>query len=216
MKIAAGAAADHLYDHKHKYSTCAIVSIAAIVVGCVLGIVAAVIASKGGPNALEKQLDQAVGRQTDVNLKVDELNTQLFEYETEIVEIKTGNDLAGELGPLKFISSLTGIAMDQIINVLLLVIIFVFDPLAISLVIAANFAFAQINPVKKEQQYDPLDLNKDGIVDESEISASQKKIVEIEYRLENQPTLSGWRRKKLKDEIESLKFKTEDDTTKTY
>ena len=171
-------------------------------------------------NALEKQLDQAVTRQTDVNLKVDELNTQLFEYETEIVEIKTGSDLAGELGPLKFISSLTGIAMDQIINVLLLVIIFVFDPLAISLVIAANFAFAQINPIKdpvvKEQQYDPLDLNKDGIVDESEISASQQKIVEIEYRLENQPTLSGWRRKKLKDEIESLKFKTEDDTTKTY
>ena len=31
--------------------------------------------------------------------------------------------------------------MDRIINILLLVIIFVFDPLAISLVIAANFAF---------------------------------------------------------------------------
>ena len=61
MKIAAGAAADHLYDHKHKYSTCAIVSIAAIVVGCVLGIVAAVIASKGGPNALEKQLAASKG-----------------------------------------------------------------------------------------------------------------------------------------------------------
>ena len=31
--------------------------------------------------------------------------------------------------------------MDKIINILLLVIIFVFDPLAISLVVAANFAF---------------------------------------------------------------------------
>jgi predicted nucleic acid-binding Zn-ribbon protein len=171
-------------------------------------------------NALEKQLDQAVSRQTDVNFKVDELNTQLFEYETEIVEIKTGSDLAGELGPLKFISSLTGIAMDQIINVLLLVIIFVFDPLAISLVIAANFAFAQINPVKdpivKEQQYDPLDLNKDGIVDESEISATQQKITEIEDKLSTQ-SLSGWRTKKLQNEINSLKSKIErDDTTKTY
>ena len=38
-------------------------------------------------NALEKQLNQAVSRQTDINLKVDELNTQLFEYETQIVEI---------------------------------------------------------------------------------------------------------------------------------
>jgi hypothetical protein len=35
--------------------------------------------------------------------------------------------------------------MDRIINYLLLVIIFVFDPLAIALVIAANFAFARLN-----------------------------------------------------------------------
>ena len=167
-------------------------------------------------NALEKQLDQAVTRQTDVNLKVDELNTQLFEYETQIVEIKTGSDLAGELGPLKFISGLTGIAMDKIINVLLLVIIFVFDPLAISLVIAANFAFTQINPVKEEQQYDPLDLNKDGIGDENEKAIAKQKIAEIEEKLSIQ-SLSGWRQRKLQNEINSLKSKIgEDDTTKTY
>ena len=179
-------------------------------------------------NALEKQLDQAVTRQTDVNLKVDELNTQLFEYETQIVEIKTGSDLAGELGPLKFISGLTGIAMDKIINILLLVIIFVFDPLAISLVIAANFAFAQINPVKdpvveeqpesikEEQQYDPLDLNKDGIVDESEKAIAKQKIAELEYNIEAK-SLSGWRTKKLQNEIDSLKSKIEgENTTKTY
>ena len=83
--------------------------------------------------ALEKQLDQAVERQTEINTKVDELNEQLFNYETEIVEIKTGTDLAGELGPLKYLSGLTGIPMDKIINYLLLTIIFVFDPLAIAL-----------------------------------------------------------------------------------
>lgn len=181
-------------------------------------------------NALEKQLDQAITRQTDVNLKVDELNTQLFEYETQIVEIKTGSELAGELGPLKYLSGLTGIAMDKIINVLLLVIIFVFDPLAISLVIAANFAFSRINPVEvpkveeqlepepiqEEQEYDPLDLNKDGIVDENEIQAAKQKIAEIENKLSSQ-SLSGWRQRKLAGEIASLKSKIkEDDQTKTY
>jgi hypothetical protein len=40
--------------------------------------------------------------------------------------------------------------MDKIINYLLLVIIFVFDPLAIALVIAANFAFAQLKTKEKE------------------------------------------------------------------
>ena len=94
--------------------------------------------------ALEKQLDQAIGRQTEINTRVDDLNQQLFEYETEIVEVTSNANIAGELGPLKYLSGLTGKPMDQIINWLLLTIIFVFDPLAIALVVAANFAFAQL------------------------------------------------------------------------
>ena len=101
--------------------------------------------------ALERQLDQAILRQTEINTKVDNLNEQLFEYETEIVEVKTGNDIAGELGPLKYLSGLTGTPMDKIINILLLTIIFVFDPLAIALVIAANFAFDKLK--SKENIY---------------------------------------------------------------
>jgi hypothetical protein len=103
--------------------------------------------------ALEKQLDQAILRQTEINTKVDNLNEQLFEYETEIVEVKTGNDIAGELGPLKYLSGLTGIPMDRIINYLLLTIIFVFDPLAIALVIAANFAFEKLRSKTKNNIY---------------------------------------------------------------
>jgi hypothetical protein len=42
--------------------------------------------------------------------------------------------------------------MDRIINILLLIIIFVFDPLAISLVVAANFAFEKAYPKKKYKE----------------------------------------------------------------
>ena len=103
--------------------------------------------------ALEKQLDQAIDRQGIINLKVDELNEKLFNYETEIVEVSTNSELAGELGPLKYLSGLTGMPMDEIINILLLTIIFVFDPLAIALVIAANFAFEQLQGKTKENIY---------------------------------------------------------------
>ena len=103
--------------------------------------------------ALEKQLDQAIERQGTINLKVDKLNEKLFDYETEIVEISTNSELAGELGPLKYLSGLTGTPMDKIINILLLTIIFVFDPLAIALVIAANFAFEQLRSKTKENIY---------------------------------------------------------------
>lgn len=65
----------------------------------------------------------------------------LQKYKLEILELQNNSDTVGELGPLQYLSGLTGTPMDKIINILLLVIIFVFDPLAISLVIAANFAF---------------------------------------------------------------------------
>jgi hypothetical protein len=178
-------------------------------------------------NALEKQLDQAITRQNNLNSKIDELNTQLLDYETQITEIKIGNELAGELGPLKYISNLTKMPMDKIINILLLVIIFVFDPLAISLVVAANFAFSQITPkplpkteeytqpILEEQEYNPLDLNGDGIIDEDEILTAKQKIKEIENKLSTQ-SLSGWRYNKMKDEINLLKNKIEEEETKIY
>ena len=103
--------------------------------------------------ALEKQLDQAIVRQTEINTKVDELNTKIFEYESEIVETQIGDGTAGELGPLKYLSGITGIPMDRIVNYLLLTIIFVFDPLAISLVIVANFAFERLRPKTRENLY---------------------------------------------------------------
>ena len=98
--------------------------------------------------ALEKQLDQAIERQTIINAKVDDLNDKIFQYETEIVEVRTSDAVSSELGPLKYLSGLTGTPMDKIINWLLLTIIFVFDPLAIALVVAANFAFDQIKSPK--------------------------------------------------------------------
>ena len=99
--------------------------------------------------SLERQLDQAIERQSQINIRVDDLNQKVFNLETEIVEVSSSNEVAGELGPLKYLSGITGYPMDKIVNILLLIIIFVFDPLAISLVIAANFAFAQLKPQVK-------------------------------------------------------------------
>jgi len=112
--------------------------------------------------ALTKQLDQAIERQTEVNAKVDDLNEKIFNFETEIVEARIGDGSTSELGPLKYLSGLTGLPMDKIINYLLLTIIFVFDPLAIALVIAANFAFARLKKQTKENIYgEEVPINKD-------------------------------------------------------
>ncbi len=73
----------------------------------------------------------------------------LQKFQLQVLELDNNNEVAGELGPLQYLSGLTGTPMDKIINWLLLIIIFVFDPLAISLVIAANFAFEKAYPKKK-------------------------------------------------------------------
>jgi hypothetical protein len=122
--------------------------------------------------SLEKQLDQAILRQTEINTKVDGLNERLFEYETEIVEVSINNDIAGELGPLKYLSGLTGTPMDKIINYLLLTIIFVFDPLAIALVIAANYSFELLKGKTKENIYG------ENIIDEVQEEIQSKQTLE--------------------------------------
>jgi hypothetical protein len=76
----------------------------------------------------------------------------LQKFQLQVLELDNNNEVAGELGPLQYLSGLTGTPMDKIINWLLLIIIFVFDPLAISLVIAANFSFAQAYPKKKYKE----------------------------------------------------------------
>jgi len=103
--------------------------------------------------ALQTQLDDALGRRDDVSNKVEAVTDSITSLDVKILEIESNSDLAGELGPLKYLSELTKIPMNEIINYLLLVIIFVFDPLAISLVIAANFLF---NKLRKNENNDDL------------------------------------------------------------
>ena len=87
-----------------------------------------------------------------IRAKRDQVADSLQKYQLEILQLKSDTDVAGELGPLEYLSGLTGTPMDVIINILLLVIVFVFDPLAVSLIIAANFAFAQLRPRKDEEE----------------------------------------------------------------
>ena len=110
-------------------------------------------------NAAIRNIESASKSNEKLSSKIDVVNDSIFSIESKILEVKTASTAESELGPLKYLSKLTGIAMDRIINWYILVIIFVFDPLAIALVIAANFAFAKLK--QKDQKiglYDEKDL----------------------------------------------------------
>jgi hypothetical protein len=100
----------------------------------------------------------------------------LQKFKLEILDIQNNSTVAGELGPLQYLSGLTGTPMDKIINILLLIIIFVFDPLAISLVVAANFAFDQANKKNLYNEYEDEiepDLWDDDPWDDEEVSEEE-------------------------------------------
>jgi hypothetical protein len=125
-------------------------------------------------NASIKQIENASKSDDKLSSKLDIVNDSIFSLETKILEVKTNATATSELGPLKYLSTLTGVAMDRIINWYILVIIFVFDPLAIALVIAANFAFAQLRktPINKltdeDKEWLEAELGENDILEEEE------------------------------------------------
>jgi len=113
--------------------------------------------SSANRRAFERQLETAITKDEKLTEKIQTLNDTLLRLETQIVEVQSNSELASELGPLKYLSGLTGKPMDKIINILLLVIIFVFDPLAISLVVTASFAFKQASKKEEEPTETPIE-----------------------------------------------------------
>jgi hypothetical protein len=91
----------------------------------------------------------------ELNVKNGVLSDSIGVYDVKSLELKSSSDIAGEVGPLKYISELTGAPMANVVNYLILLLIFVFDPLAIALILITNRVF-QI-----EGQNNPLEPNKD-------------------------------------------------------
>ena len=69
------------------------------------------------------------------------LEDSISKYDILILQMESNNEGARELGPLKYMAELINKPMEVVINWFMLLIIFVFDPLAIILVVIANMAF---------------------------------------------------------------------------
>src|SRR6056300_173930 len=76
----------------------------------------------------------------EVQAKREVAADSLQSIQLKILDLDTYTEIGSELGPLQYLSGLLDKPMDQIINWFILIIIFVFDPLAVALVIAFNNA----------------------------------------------------------------------------
>ncbi len=87
---------------------------------------------------LTKELETAVGTRTNINVKLEQLTDSITKLELQVLDIESNNEVAAEIGPLRYMAELTEKPMNVIVNWFTLLIVFVFDPLAIAMVIALN------------------------------------------------------------------------------
>ena len=138
-----------------------------------------------------KRIEAEEENRRSVQAKREVAADSLQKYQLQILELENNFEVAGELGPLQYLSGLTGYPMDKIINILLLVIIFVFDPLAISLVVAANFAFDKAFPKRKKNLYGEKEPEPEIIYEEALKEAKEaKKKVELEITDEDEARMN--------------------------
>ena len=98
-------------------------------------------ANNGNRKAFELQLKEAQVRRDTISSKIDALNDSITNLDVQVLNMESETELGNELGAVKYVSELTGSDVKDVANWFILLIIFVFDPLAIVLVIATNQSF---------------------------------------------------------------------------
>ena len=140
--------------------------------------------------ALQNELNTAVTQRDKISIRLETATDSINGIDIKILDTESSAEIASELGPLKYLSELTGKPMNIIINVLLLIIIFVFDPLAISLVIASNFMFNQLKGKNENEDTEkdnlagyPIDISKEAGKIEKELLSDEPKPLEVSDEL---------------------------------
>jgi len=116
--------------------------------------------SSSARRALQSELKTTITDRDNLNLKLEAVLDSITKTDMVLLNKEISNEDERELGPLKYLAETTGYPMNEVVNWFLLLIVFVFDPLAIALVVSANMAFAQIRPKVKMSVPEGLEFNK--------------------------------------------------------
>jgi hypothetical protein len=165
-------------------------------------------ANNGNRKAFESQLNSAIGNKNILSSKIEALNDSITNLEVQILDMESKAELGNELGAVQYVSEITGAPMNKVANIFILLIVFVFDPLAITLIIATNQAFKRSKP-----EEEPLVIEQPTPIQPNE---EEQRILNEIHEVENS-NVSG--RKKwvaLENLHQRLKFKRDEDNTKTY
>jgi len=173
-------------------------------------------ANTGNRKAFESQLTLALENKTKISTKIEALNDSLTNLDIQVLNMESKSQLGNELGAIKYVSELTGMPIKKTANIFILLIIFVFDPLAIILIIATNQSFNNLKPklniygepkptlLTQEYQPDPA------------IEQEKQNIIEEMEKIQNSNRGSSSSRSSALNNLNNRLSSLNDDNTKTY
>lgn len=159
-------------------------------------------ANDGNRKSFEGQLSQAQVRRDTIAKRIDNMNDSITKLDVDILNMESEEISGSELGALKYVSELLDWDIKRTANLFILILIFVFDPLAITLVIATNQAFKS----RRKEDVTPQVEDDTNVTHKEETDQ-----VPTKYRLSTDQVKRVWDRvKKLKKESK-LPEPTEED-----
>jgi hypothetical protein len=149
--------------------------------------------SSSARRALQAELKTAITERDNIDLRLNAVTDSIAVLDVRILDAQISNESARELGPLKYMAELTNQPMATIVNWFMILIIFVFDPLAIAMVVAANMAFAHVKGVARDPKDYEVYQKKEHIEDDVIITPE----IEEKIKLENDLDDEGERKKEI-------------------
>ena len=138
----------------------------------------------------QKRIEVEEENRKGVQSKREVAADSLQGIQLKILDLESMEGVSSELGPLEYLSGLLDKPMDVIINWFILIIIFVFDPLAVALVIAFNNALKvdrgivdKEKIIRKRELYDEKPEDED--IDDSDELNEEEMDVYNEIKTDN-------------------------------
>jgi len=137
------------------------------------------------------KLNYLLARAKDPSTASNKLDNQIQDVQRELRKIakdrlpliKESNSLSVEVGPIKYVAELvygtSSDSIDKAVRLVIMLIMAVFDPLAVLLLIAANISLKQKEDEKLSQQTQVNYERDDGPLSEDQIQQAQQQVEEI-------------------------------------
>jgi hypothetical protein len=160
--------------------------------------------NSGNRISFETQLHATQIRRDNISKKIDALNDSITTLDIKILDMESKSTDSNEMGAIQYVSEITGASLQTVANWFIFLLIFVFDPLAITLIIATNQAFEIEKPkvnIYGEPKY--LEPEPEPILTEEEKLRIQKEI-ELIQQSDVSSKKKGNRVKELQDQLRDL------------